>query len=103
MTEREIVEALTILVGSRRKARGLLARTTVRHLAIAQVEELERLMPPMIARRFHAALDLAKHALAPERPVSLKVQSAAYAPCTRSLPAARPNDSSPWPATSATK
>ena len=62
MTERQIVEALTILVGSRRKARGLLARTTIRHLANAQVEELERLMPPMIARRFHAALDLAKHA-----------------------------------------
>lgn len=79
MTEREIVEALAILIGSRRKARGLLSRTTIRHLANAQVEELERLMPPMIARRFHAALGLAKNAITPERSVSLKVQSAAYA------------------------
>ena len=79
MTEREIVEALTTLVGSRRKARGLLARTTIRHLANAPVEELERLMPPMIARRFHAALGLAKNALTPERPVSINVRSAGYA------------------------
>jgi hypothetical protein len=79
MTEREMVEALTILVGSRRKARGLLARAIIRHLANAPVEELERLMPPMIARRFHAAPGLAKNALTPERPVSIKVRSAAYA------------------------
>lgn len=79
MTEREIVDALSLLVGSRRKARGILARTSLRHLANAQVEELERFMPGMTARRFHAALRLAQNAIAPKRSVSVKFQSAAYA------------------------
>ena len=79
MIEPEMIDALSLLVGSRRKARGILARTSMRHLANAQVEELERFMPGAIARRFHAAVHLAKTAIAPERSVSLKFQSAAYA------------------------
>jgi DNA repair protein RadC len=79
MTDREIVKALALLVGSRRKARRLLARTTIRHLANAQVEELKRFMPGRIARRFHAAVRVAKHAIAPERSASIELRSAAYA------------------------
>ena len=45
MTEHEIVQALALLVGSRRRAKGLLARTTVRNLANAPVEELQHFMP----------------------------------------------------------
>jgi len=79
MTEHETVKALAILAGSRRKAKDLLARTTVRHLANAPVEELQRFMPGRIARRFHAAVHLAKTAIAPERSASIEDQSAAYA------------------------
>ena len=79
MTEREIVKALALLVGSRRKAKDLLARTTVRHLANAPVEELQRFMPGRIAHRFHAAVHLAKTAIAPERSASIETQSAGYA------------------------
>ena len=79
MTEHEIVKALAILAGSRRKAKDLLARTTVRHLANAPVEELKRFMPGRIARRFHAAVNLAKTAIAPERSASIETQSAGYA------------------------
>jgi len=79
MTEREIVKALALLVGSRRKAKDLLARTTVRHLANAPAEELKRFMPGRIAQRFHAAVHLAKTAIAPERSASIETQSAGYA------------------------
>ena len=79
MTEHEIIEALAILVGSRRKAKDLVARTTVRHLANAPVEELQHFMPGRIARRFHAALHLAKTAIAPVRSASIETQSAGYA------------------------
>ncbi len=79
MTEREIVKALALLVGSRRKAKDLLARTTVRHLANAPAEELKRFMPGRIAHRFHAAVHLAKTAIAPERSASIETQSAGYA------------------------
>ena len=79
MTDHEIVQALALLVGSRRRAKGLLARTTVRNLANAPVEELQHFMPGRIARRFHAAVHLAKTAIAPERSASIEVLSAAYA------------------------
>jgi DNA repair protein RadC len=79
MTEREIVKALALLVGSRRKAKDLLARTTVRHLANAPAKELKRFMPGRIAHRFHAAVHLAKTAIAPERSASIETQSAGYA------------------------
>ena len=79
MTELEIVKALALLVGSRRKAKDLLARTTVRNLANAPVEELQHFMPGRIARRFHAAVRVTKHAIAPERSASIEVRSAAYA------------------------
>ena len=79
MTEHEIVKALALLVGSRRKARDLLTRTTVRNLANAPIEELQHFMPGRIARRFHAAVRVTKHAIAPERSTSIEVRSAAYA------------------------
>jgi len=79
MTEHEIVQALALLVGSRHRAKGLLARTTVRNLANAPVEELQHFMPARIARRFHAAVRVTKHAIAPERSASIEVLSAAYA------------------------
>jgi len=79
MTEREIVKALALLVGSRRKAKDLLARTTVRHLTNAPAEELKSFMPGRIAHRFHAAVHLAKTAIAPERSASIETQSAGYA------------------------
>jgi len=79
MTDHEIVQALALLVGSRHKAKDLLARTTVRNLANAPVEELQHFMPGRIARRFHAAVRVTKYAIAPERSASIEVLSAAYA------------------------
>lgn len=79
MTERETEEALAGLLGSRRKARALLAQTTLRHLAAASPSELERLLPRETGRRFYAALRLARVVLSPEPPGTLVGPAAAYA------------------------
>ena len=65
-------DALGLLVGSRDLADRLLAATTLRHLAAAPLDELERLMPKRAAARFHAALAIARAALLPERPARLE-------------------------------
>lgn len=79
MTERETLEALASLVGSLRKARALLAQTTLRHLAAAPPSELEHLLPRETGRRFHAALRLARVVLSPEPPGTLAGPADAYA------------------------
>ena len=71
--------ALALLVGSRRRARALLAQTTLRHLAEASPSELERLLPRGTGRRFHAALALARAALCPDLPGTLAGPAEAYA------------------------
>ncbi len=79
MSARDVEEALSALLGSRRKARALLGATSLRHLVEAPPEELETWLPRAVARRFHAAVQLARFALSPERTESLDSIYAAYA------------------------
>lgn len=79
MRARDVEEALSALLGSRRKAKTLLRATSLRHLAEAPPEELESWLPRVTARRFHAAVRLARFALAPERTKALDSTYAAYA------------------------
>jgi DNA repair protein RadC len=79
VSDRNVEEALAALLGSRRKARTLLGATSLRHLAEAPPEELETWLPPKTARRFHAAIRLARFALAPERSETLDSPYAAFA------------------------
>ena len=79
MKARDIEDALTTLLGSRRKARTLLNATSLRHLAEAPPEELETWLPRRAARRFHAAVQLARFALSPEPTELLDTPSAAFA------------------------
>jgi DNA repair protein RadC len=79
MNERDLEIALTALLGSRRKARTLLRATSLRHLAEAPPEELATWLPRAAARRFHAAMQLARFALSPERSKTLESPSDAFA------------------------
>ena len=79
MSARDLEDALTALLRSRRKAKKLLGATTLRHLAEAPPEELETWLPRSSARRFHAAILLAKFALAPARSAILDSPHAAFA------------------------
>jgi DNA repair protein RadC len=71
--------ALTELLGSRRRAKALLARTTLRHLAASDESELARFMPRDSARRFASALLLAREATSPPPRTRLDTPSNAYA------------------------
>ena len=79
MSTREVEDALAALLGSRRKAKALLGATSLRNLAEAPPEELEFWLPRRVARRFHAAVRLARFALSPERAKLLNSNYAAYA------------------------
>lgn len=79
MSERRLEEALSVFLGSRGKAKALLARTTLRHLAAAEGAELERFMPQDAARQFAAALRLAREVLSPPPRTTLTTPSDAYA------------------------
>lgn len=70
---------LAVLVGSRKLARDILARTTVRRLATASEPELALIMPAPAARRMHAAFRLALEAVAPRRPARLLGPADAHA------------------------
>lgn len=76
---RDLEEALAVFLGSRRKARSLLARTTLRHLAECDESELARFMPKDSARSFASALLLAREATAPPPRTKLDTPSDAYA------------------------
>ena len=65
---------LGMLLSSRKLASDVLARTTLRHLAQADLEELERLMPPRLAVRVRSAMQLAFAAMAP--PISERLLNA---------------------------
>lgn len=58
---------LAAFLRSRRKAREILERTTLRHLSEASVPELERLMPRDAAERFASGMRLARLILTPLR------------------------------------
>ncbi|MDB4958171.1 MAG: yicR [Myxococcales bacterium] len=79
MTDTELETALSVLVGSRRKAKALLAATSLRHLAEARPDELEHFMPRETGRRFAAALHLARAALSPLPAKTLEGPAEAYA------------------------
>ena len=79
MRARDIERALAALLGSRRKAKKLLRATTLRHLAEAPPEELETWLPRAAARRFYAAVQLVRFALAPMRSEILDSPQAAFA------------------------
>lgn len=80
MNERDLERALAVLLGSRRKAKQLLERTTLRHLAEAPESELARFMPGRDARRrFRAALRLARDVLSPPPRNRLESTESAYA------------------------
>lgn len=79
MTDRELREHLAVLLGSRRRARELMARTSLRHLTDASASELQQFMPREVARRFHAAVRVARTALSPERPKVLDTPDSAWA------------------------
>ncbi len=64
----EVLSHLAVLVGSRKRAEALLAETTLRHLASAPLDELERFLPAQAARRFYAAVRVGRHTLTPTRP-----------------------------------
>lgn len=70
---------LAALLSSRKLAVSLLQRTTLAHLASAEVSELERFLPPVYARRVHAAMRLGVSVLTPELPESLNSAAAAFA------------------------
>lgn len=72
-------EALARFLGSRRRARTLLGRTSLRHLAEASEPELARFMPRASAARFASAMRLSKLALSPERPPILHGAGSAHA------------------------
>jgi DNA repair protein RadC len=76
---RDLEEALSVFLSSRRKARSLLARTTLRHLAECDESELARFMPRDSARSFASALLLAREATSPPPKTKLDTPSAAYA------------------------
>ena len=79
MSAREVEDALASLLGSRPKAKTLLRATSLRHLAAASPKELETWLPGATARRFHAAVQLAKFALSPEPKEVLDSPHAAFA------------------------
>jgi DNA repair protein RadC len=79
VSERRLEEALAEFLGSRGKAKALLARTTLRHLAEAPDSELERFMPQDAARQFAAALRLAREVLSPPPRTSLNTPADAFA------------------------
>ncbi len=79
MTDREIERALAFILGSRSKARELLAETTLRHLAALKDVELARFMPLTTARRLAAMFALGRAVLAPPRKTMLLTPVEAYA------------------------
>jgi DNA repair protein RadC len=82
---RDAFEALSAFLGSRRRAKSLLARTTLRHLAASDESELARFMPRADAARFSAALRLAREAIAPAPRMRLDTPTDAYAHLYRHL------------------
>jgi len=75
----DATEHLAVLLSSRKLALSLLERTTLAHLASAEVSELERFLPPTFARRLHAAMRLGAAVLMPELPRSLTSAASAFA------------------------
>jgi len=72
------ISDLAALVGSKRLAKSLLDRTTLRHLAECPLTELMELMPQTAAERVHAALRLGRAVLAPELPEKLEDSADGY-------------------------
>jgi DNA repair protein RadC len=79
VSDRTLEEALAEFLGSHGKAKALLARTTLRHLAGAPDSELERFMPGGSGRRFRAALRLAREIFSPPPRTRLDTPADAYA------------------------
>ncbi len=73
------LDDLTALLGSRRLAHDLLARTSISHLASASVDELTQLLPHRLAHRLHAGLRLGIAAIAPPRPANILTSAQGFA------------------------
>ena len=76
----DLIESLSVLVGSRKVADELLTRTTVAHLAIASLDELQSFLSTRAARQVHAAMRLGRAALEPmSEDSALTTAAAAFA------------------------
>ncbi len=75
-----LIDSLSVLIGSRTAADELLNRTTIAHLAAASLDELTLFLPEPAARRVHAAMHLGRATLSPRSGESvLMTAEAAYA------------------------
>ena len=76
---RDPIHDLALVLGSKKAARELLQRTTLRHVATASLDELGRLLAPGPAKRLYAAFRLSRHAVRPDKPDTITTPEEAYA------------------------
>lgn len=76
----DFIDALSTLVGSRKAADELLTRTSIAHLASANLDELRSFLSERSARRVHAAMRLGRAVLKPvNEDDAIMTAAAAYA------------------------